>query len=326
MTLLRRCNYYRRIFSAYLGKGTSQLTFWHEPSQVNGSASAMSLGPYYMRFQQKADYGGPFDAAGIPLLDYRGALGPQYNPIAIAQYGLGNYNCFCESGDQSRREKFLRVAEWLLANLEPNPAGLWVWNHHFDWEYRTRLIAPWYSALAQGQGISVLVRAHAVTGEDRFLEAARRALGPFLHAISSGGVAYQDEAGRTWFEEYVVSPPTHILNGFIWGSWGLHDLALATGDETARHLFAEAVQTIRDNLHRYDTGFWSLYELSGTRLPMIASSFYHQLHIVQLQVMHLLTGDALFEQYARRWKAYAQRRANRSRAFLQKAVFKLAYY
>ena len=31
---------------------------------------------------------------GIPLLNYHGIIGKQYNPIAIAQYGLGNLNFY----------------------------------------------------------------------------------------------------------------------------------------------------------------------------------------------------------------------------------------
>jgi D-glucuronyl C5-epimerase C-terminus len=52
------------------------------------------------------------------------------------------------------------------------------------------------------------------------------------------------------------------------------------------------------NLDRYDLGLWSLYEQSGTRLPMVASPFYHQLHIVQLGVQHRLTGEDKFAQVA----------------------------
>ena len=85
-------------------------------------------------------------------------------------------------------------------------------------------------------------------------------------------------------------------------------------------------QTLASNLERYDIGFWSLYEQSGTRLRMVASPFYHQLHIVQLRVMHYLTGNEVFRQYAERWQEYAQRRPNRIAAVCYKSAFKLCYY
>lgn len=97
-------------------------------------------------------------------------------------------------------------------------------------------------------------------------------------------------------------------------------------DEGASRLFAEGARTVADNLERYDTGYWSLYELSPTRLPMLASPFYHQLHIVQLQVMHTLTGESRFLDYARRWEGYERHPFKRRRALLQKILFKLLYY
>jgi hypothetical protein len=324
--LQQRLNYYRRIFPAYLSSGKSQLTFWHDTPEVNERCRLEELGEYYMPFTAKADYAGAYDAAGIPLLDYHGKLGLQYNPIAIAQYGLGNYNLFARTGDAERRRKWTAVADWMVANLQQNAAGLWVWNHHFDWEYRTRLKAPWYSALAQGQGISLLVRAHRETGELRYLDAARRASGAFLKSTDEGGVVYKDEDDQTWFEEYIVSPPTHILNGFIWASWGVYDYFLATGDPQAQSLFERAVQTLAANLKHYDVGFWSLYEQSGTRLKMMASPFYHHLHIVQLEVLHRLTGEAIFKSYASRWNSYRQSRPKRMVALGYKVIFKLCYY
>ena len=326
MPLLPTLNYYRRIVSAYLLGGESHLTFWHETPEENPNANPSELGEYYMPFTEKANYAGAYDSAGIPQLDYRGKIGRQYNPIAIAQYGLGNCNLFLRSGDAGPRDKFLRIADWLVLHLEKNSHGLAVWNHDFDWEYRDTLRAPWYSALAQGQGISLLVRAYTYFGDARYLDAAQAAVASFFKPVTEGGVAFTDEQGDLWFEEYVVSPPTHILNGFIWAAWGIYDYFLATRDHSAQQLFARAVRTLTRNLGRYDLGFWSLYEQSGTRLPMVASPFYHQLHIVQLRVMHRLTGEDEFARVADRWESYGRSRGKRTRALCYKGAFKLCYY
>jgi len=326
MSLAGRVQYYRRIFKVYLLPSKSQLTFWHETPQANPQASARELGQYYMTFAEKADFPGHYDAAGVPMLDYHGQIGLQYNPIAIAQWGLGNYNLWQRNRAEDRRNKVLTAANWLCSHLEQNSNAVWVWNHYFNWEYRSLLKAPWHSGLAQGQGISLLVRAHKLTGDARYGEAAGRAFQSFFHSTNEGGVLFTDERGDVWLEEYIVSPPTHILNGFIWASWGIYDYFLATGNPAARELFANSVQTLRTNLERYDLGFWSLYELAGTRLPMVASPFYHQLHIVQLGVMRQLTGQEIFTRYAGRWEHYARSRARRTRALCYKGAFKLCYY
>lgn len=326
MSFAKRCHYYRRVFEAYVLPGVSQLTFWHGTPQPNERASSGELGEYYMKFSKKADYLWPCDSKGIPMLDYHGEIGLQYNPIAIAQWGLGNYNLFQSTKSVEREQKFWSAAEWLLTHLERNSFGISVWNHDFDWEYSTRLTAPWYSALAQGQGISVLVRAYKESNDARFLECAERAFQAFLIPIAEGGVVFRDTDGNLWFEEYIVSPPTHILNGFIWAAWGVYDYFLTTRDPRAREVFDQAVSTIVRNLGKYDLGFWSLYELSGARLPMVASPFYHRLHIVQLRIMHGLTGNDVFRHYADKWERYTQSRAKRTRALCYKGAFKLCYY
>jgi hypothetical protein len=260
------------------------------------------------------------------MLDYHGKIGLQYNPIAIAQWGLANYNLFRQNQNDERKKKFLAASDWLCAHLETTSHGLWVWNHHFDWEYRSPLKAPWCSALSQGQGISLLVRAYRETGAVAYLEAAKRAFDSFRKSTHEGGVAFRDARGNLWFEEYIVSPPTHILNGFIWAAWGVYDYFLMTGSQPARDLFEQAVITLRTNLDRYDLGFWSLYEESNTMLPMVASPFYHRLHVVQLRIMHRITGDEVFARYADKWESYAGSRAKRTRALCYKSAFKLCYY
>jgi heparosan-N-sulfate-glucuronate 5-epimerase len=117
------------------------------------------------------------------------------------------------------------------------------------------------------------------------------------------------------------------LNGFIWGLWGVHDYALATGSKEAAQLEADCIETIADNLHRFDTGTWSLYDLSATgTLKMITSSFYHRLHIVQLEIMATLTDNPIFAEYAERWDGYSRKRWNRTYSKAYKALFKVLNY
>ena len=322
----RRFRYYGRLLPAYLFRLNSQLTFWHGPPEANPDAGVERLGQYYMKFAQKADYPGPFDSQGVPLLDYRGQIGKQYNPIAIAQYGLGNYNRYSQTGDQESRGKFLLTADWLVEHLEPNLQGISVWHHYFDFEYRDTLKAPWYSGLAQGQGVSVLVRAYQDTGNSEYLEAAHQAFKCFLLPVDCGGVIWEWSNGDIWFEEYIVDPPTHILNGFIWAMWGVYDYVLATGDQQASQLFQHAVESLKSRLCQYDWRHWSLYELSNSRMKMLASPFYHRLHIVQFRAMARLIGPSILDDFCRKWEEYSANRWYSKRALAYKLVFKLLYY
>jgi len=59
---------------------------------------------------------------------------------------------------------------------------------------------------------------------------------------------------------------------------------------------------------------------------MLASPFYHRLHIVQLEVMANLTGQAVFRDFAQRWAEYERDLWKRYRALVGKVLFKLFHY
>ena len=188
-----------------------------------------------MTFAGKARYKGPFDATGIPLLDYQGDIGRQHNPIAIAQYGLARFNRWSAIG-QPRKIARHGLA-WRIgwrASCARTATACAVWMHDFNWPYRQLLRAPWYSGLAQGNGVSLLVRAAKATGEAAYADAAHAAFESLLRPVSDGGVLVTDAGGDIWIEEYLVDPPSHILNGFIWALWGVYDYAQWSGSPRRR--------------------------------------------------------------------------------------------
>ena len=247
-----------------------------------------------MIFAEKADYTGDSRLREFRMLDYRGKIGPQYNPIAISQYGLGNYNLLRAPAEANANEENSSAADWLSPTSNQNL------QRHVGVEPSLRLgvsghpKAPWYSGLAQGQGISLLVRAHRETGDERYLDAARARLSRACGAPCRRWGAIHRRVGDLWIEEYIVDPPTHILNGFIWASWGVYDYFLTTRDASAQELFDAGCPHSARNLDRYDIGFWSLYEQSGTRLKMVASPFYHHFTSCSCAVMHQFTGNNVF--------------------------------
>jgi len=323
---MSKLDYYRRLLVPYLTGQKSQLSFWHGKPEVNPNLNPNEIGEYYMSFVYKANYAGYFDNNGIPMLDYHGKVGKQYNPIAIAQYALGCFNLYKRTAAKKYLDIFIKQVNWLVENLVKNKKGIYVWNHNFDWEYRDLLKAPWYSALAQGAGLSALVRAYVLLKDKKYLKAAELALESFKYELNEGGVTYTDSDGHIWFEETIVDPPTHILNGFMWALWGIYDYYLLTHDDSVKELFNRAVLTLHDNLKKFDLGFWSLYEQSGTKIKMIASPFYHSLHVVQLLITYKLTGDPIFLEYHKKWDNYQENKLYRFISLTWKAVFKLLHY
>jgi hypothetical protein len=320
-------DYYKRIFNAYLFYTNSNVSFWHTGLKTNSIENSGRIGRYYMNFEEKTRYDGPFDEDDIPMLDYKGKLGLQYNPNAIAQYAMGFYDLYLDTKENKYKEIFLKQADWFVKNIRVTGDGTGLWEYNFDFEYHKGLKAPWRSALAQGQGISVLARAFDLTKNQIYLRAATKAFRSFEQEIDKpGGVTFTDEKGCVWFEELIFHPPTHVLNGFIWAMWGVYDYYLVTKNQKAKQLFDAAVKTLEDNIHRFDIGFWTVYHLHKTMIPMAASPYYQRLHIVQLQAMYAITGKKIFEEYARKWQRYYSKKLYRYTAVVIKCIFKLFYY
>jgi len=273
------------------------------------------LGDYYLDYtaaSQDIERGaiGPMDAQGVPLADYdvvfRGhpdidksrSYGVHHTPVTIAEYGLGLWARNLAASDGQLRSRFLAQADWFVSSLAKR-GDFGVWLHQFEFPLYA-LQPPWVSAMAQGQGISVLLRAFQLTGDVRYMDAATRAFGAFNHDIEEGGVASR-AGGEIWLEEYPTTPPTHVLNGFIYGMFGILDYRRATASDVAQALWDRCIATLRANLWRYEMAHWSRYDVLSRQ---IAVPHYHQVHVSQLDVLSRLTGDAVLQEYHTRWAAY----------------------
>ena len=232
--------------------------------------------------------------------------------MAVAQWGLGSYERYLLGEGES----------WLAAAIE---AGRYAIEQQVAGGTRDggwlETTTPWLSAMAQGQCASLLVRLYRETGEDAFSEGARRALGPMELASSDGGVrALLDE--RPFPEEYPTDPPSFVLNGALFSLWGYFDVWRGLGDEAARGAFVDGADTLVENLHRWDTGFWSRYDLYPHRIVNVASPFYHRLHIDQLRATALIHPRPEIDETRARFQAYEASLACRTRALARKVVFR----
>jgi len=69
--------------------------------------------------------------------------------------------------------------------------------------------------MAQGWGVSVLLRAYQLTDKNVYLEIAKKAYRSFEIDISDGRAKFVDEEYNVWLEEYALISPPHVLNGFL---------------------------------------------------------------------------------------------------------------
>jgi hypothetical protein len=176
--------------------------------------------------------------------------------------------------------------------------------------------------MAQGEGASLLVRLYLETGEERLAEAARLALRPLAIPVAEGGVAAALD-GRELPEEYPTDPPSFVLNGAIFALWGLYDVGTGLGDAEVSGAFEEGVDALAASIDRWDTGYWSRYDLYPHPMVNVASPAYHTLHIDQLEAMGRIAPRPQLQAALERFRRYATSAPARARAFAAKAAFRL---
>jgi hypothetical protein len=270
-----------------------------------------TLGGYPIDFRAKANqlkmYPGFHERPGSELW------------VGAIQRGLGCYERFLSGEGDEWLEAARETADLLVRAQRED--GSWV--HTFDYPHTFALSPPWTSGMAQGEGASLLVRLHEQTGEERYTEAALRAVERLYVPTSDGGAAAELN-GMLVPEEYPTRPRSLVLNGLLFGLWGLRDVAVATGDTRARAAFDDGVAAVIGSIGHWDTGRWSRYDLYPHRVTNVASVAYHHLHITQLDATGRLARRPELVAVAWRWAGYADRRENEALAFARKALFRLA--
>lgn len=227
--------------------------------------------------------------------------------IGIFQYGLGAYDLYLQTGQQQYLDKLIACADWAVANQEPN--GAWDTFSYQNPEHP-------YSSMAQGEGISLLLRALIATKDEKYFKAATLAKEYMLIPLEDGGTTGYDGEDVVLYED--TEDPV-ILNGWIFSLWGIYDYWKYTKDAATGDILDRTVRTLVRQLDDFDIKYWSKYDAGN----QICSPFYHELHIAQLRVMHDLFGNREFLDTANKWETYQNSFWKSKKAFLCKAIQKI---
>lgn len=229
---------------------------------------------------------------------------------AIAFLGSGSFDNITLATNEHIAQ-FYDAAEWFVKNQDIKTGGWPIPVKRKLGSGFTELGRGWYSAMSQGHAISLLARAYYHSkGDTRYLKAAIDGMKPFRVAAQKGGVRTHFLGKYVWFEEYPTSPPSFVLNGFIYSLLGLYDLySIATHNisNEASVLFEQGMHSLKKMLTLYDTGSGSSYDLRHFTLriaPNLARWDYHATHVNQLLLLATIDKDPLIIQTAERWKSY----------------------
>lgn len=168
-------------------------------------------------------------------------------------------------GDEYQQAAF----KWLQENAVELGDGL-IWYYRFDNAYNDVFVkAPWGSAFGQAHVIQAYQYAYDKTNSREYLDLALKAAKPFFMPVSEGGFQSKLPDGSVFFEEVPDVNAAHILNGHMISVVTLLKLADDSGDSSVRELAKQGLDTIRKNLHLYDLGYWSRYDLNPKKQEII---------------------------------------------------------
>ncbi|MGC5324925.1 D-glucuronyl C5-epimerase family protein [Brevibacillus sp. SYSU BS000544] len=230
--------------------------------QDNGfSDSVLNSYKYYEDFTlQNIDY----PETGLPVYQVRDKV--YSHPVKVAIFGLTAFEKYITNKRQEDYDRIIRSANYFVDEIVVLPSGVGVWYYSFDFlDGETLIKAPWVSGMAQGQGISVLVRAYLLTNEKKYLETAEKALKAFYVKDQGTQNLFYDNNQDFWIEEYPQENTTHVLNGYIYALFGIWDYYRVTQDKMALSLWQKGINSLKSNLPNYDVGNWSAYDQRSTK-------------------------------------------------------------
>lgn len=274
------------------------------------------------QLDRPADYFEPFDDAGVPLRDLPGSIDRQHLPSRIAAYALANWNRWAIDRSSITRARFEASCGWFAA--QPDGA--------FRHDFALAGMAPgWLSCIAQGEGISVLVRGFALSGNAAMAEAARAAAGWLEKPVAEGGLLDHLPDGGSFLEEYPGTQYRHVLNGCLYAVVGLDDLATSGLDPSgsAARLRDEVLAAIERNLASWEIGDWTTYDFRppaarGQRANPNTLT-YQAVHWILLHHLAVRRDRPALAAAAARWRAAAGSFAARANALRGKLAYRFGH-
>ncbi|MEZ4820489.1 MAG: SGNH hydrolase domain-containing protein [Bdellovibrionota bacterium] len=264
---------------------------------------------------------------GIPVShygNYKGLeIGDQHSIVAIAEAGLYYWNTFLAQNnpkvllsydwskkypsnrnmlpkDKLSAQKMLKAcANHLMENVKKSETFS-VWTYSYDFSYNTK--KGWRSSQAQISAIQLLLRAYEITHDKNYLETANHALNAFFVTKEAGGLAENIGKEGLWFDKFISidNDQPKILNGMMFVLIGLNDAYRYTNNPKLKKLFMKGLYGLTTQLHKYDTGTWSSYDIHGRA----ASQHYHNIHIQQLQLLYKISSSPILLEYKNRFIQY----------------------
>jgi len=213
----------------------------------------------------------------IENADKPGLLFPAY-------YGLVCCNAYYSYKDKELLVTIKAHADFIKDHIEED-GSLLIWQDYPLFEEK----APWTNGITQGIAASFLMRAHLLFPSENYLTFARKAIDYMLSKDNGFYITSLD--GLPWIEEYPMTKPTMVLNGFVFSIIAVIELGSLTSEEKYKTEAKILVDSLVSSLHRflYPNGIkHNLYQWKYGNIN------YQALHTYQFYHLYRVSGHSFF--------------------------------
>ena len=214
------------------------------------------------------------DENNIPFMPYD--FGDYYNPVFTCNNAFACFDEYLRTGDELYLEWFYANADWLIDYRDSNS----LLRYEFAFQHENiSLQVGWTSAMAQGQALGTMCMAYHNSGDVKYLQAADDFFATMHTNIGTDWNVFIDSEDYLWYEEYPSKDFCHVLNGKLFGMWGLWDYYCITRNPDALRLLQGGLASILDNYP-----LWDVDGVDGSHYCCHTTSIssYHRIHKQQL--------------------------------------------
>lgn len=241
-----------------------------------------------------------FDSNGVHIT--LGQWGP-YHTVNACHYALFCYDEYKNSGNERFKKAFLNQVKFLMnpqnyTSLDDDKIG-----YHNKFSFHD-LKNPFFSSLAQGEAISVLIRYYAFTRDTNALPLIVKAKNFMVYPEKKGGCLGVTPEGYEWMEEYPNSKQEkHNFSGYYIAIIALGEYSqLFPGDTATFSLYKRLLNNGKMSHKIFDNGSGVYYNRGDKRL--CAASYLKWLTNVMTHVYEF-TGDKFFKYQHQIWATYS---------------------
>ncbi len=243
------------------------------------------------------------DENGIPYFDYKTIsgeyIGKQRNPIIIFRVANNFYHDFLKTDNDKSKKLFLNNANWIIENTKKYD-NYSIYEHSYKHPI-FNLPAGWHDAMAQGRLINIMLKAHNITNEEKYLTEAKLLSNGFFVDVSDGGLTHKTTYNGWWYEHRAHKDGLNprILNAHMFTLLDIYSLYEYTKDPDAKFLFDQGIKALKNDISNYDFFGYTYHDA----LKRSSTYNYHKINVEKINELYDITNEKIFLEYHDKWKS-----------------------